>query len=625
MTWRKAVAGLTIVLVGAAAAPAAAPDQAAASAGCRTVLPAGLADELAARYPGIEATVAVYETDTRCWHHLNQGMQLTTASVIKAQVLGAVLLAAQDGGRHLTSWERSQIAPMIQYSFNPETSALYQHLGGAGGVAATDPRFGATATSHTATFGLTRSTAVDRTNVALRLLHGGGDLRRAGRAEAWGYMSHVHPLQQWGITAGVPSGWSVALKNGFYPARGIGWRVGSSGFVRRDDADHGYAITIMTQGAGDQATGVQLVEDVSRRVASELTIGPGRSRPIDRARCVLTSSGESWSGVATRLGLPADRWPEVRTVAGGNTSPLSGQRACSTVIPPEPRQPGSTVNGSYQPIVTDLDCDGHDDLLWYGPGAGRDVLWRGGADRRFAPRSVSVSGHYIARSGDFDGDGCGDVLWYAPDTDADFVWYGGPQVDSRQVVVDGRGYAPEVGDLDGDGADDVLWHAAGTERDVIWHGSPARRFASRTITVLGAYDPVVADLEGDGADDIIWYAAGGSSDPVWFGRPGQRSEPVRSSTSVVGRYRPGAADVDGDGTDEVLWYSPGSATDVRWDGAPPDHTSSTLVIDGDHLPLAGDFDGDGVDDIAWYGPGGLRDAVWWGSTSGFTSTALAVR
>ena len=35
--------------------------------------------------------------------------------------------------------------------------------------------------------------------------------------------------------AGRPrSGWRVALKNGFYPATGAGWRLGSTGFVRRD-------------------------------------------------------------------------------------------------------------------------------------------------------------------------------------------------------------------------------------------------------------------------------------------------------------------------------------------------------------------------------------------------------
>ena len=109
------------------------------------------------------------------------GMQITTASVIKAQVLGAVLLQAQDAGRGLTAWERSQIGPMIRYSFNPETSALYGYVGyERRHVRAATRASVSTSTTHTATFGLTRSTAVDRTNVALRLLYGGGGLRQAG-------------------------------------------------------------------------------------------------------------------------------------------------------------------------------------------------------------------------------------------------------------------------------------------------------------------------------------------------------------------------------------------------------------------------------------------------------------
>ena len=42
------------------------------------------------------------------------------------------------------------------------------------------------------------------------IIHGGGPLQSAGRAEAWRYMSTVHPTQRWGISAGVPSGWAVA-------------------------------------------------------------------------------------------------------------------------------------------------------------------------------------------------------------------------------------------------------------------------------------------------------------------------------------------------------------------------------------------------------------------------------
>ena len=131
------------------------------------------------------------------------------------------------------------------------------------------------------------------------------------------------------MSAGVRTGYEVALKNGFYPMRGNGWRIGSTGFVRPRGVDGGYAITVLTDRGPDHATGMRAVEDVSRRVASLLT-GDGAVHPrgVDRAVCTATRGGESWAAVAVRLGLPGSRGADVRHVSGGNSAPLSGQRAC---------------------------------------------------------------------------------------------------------------------------------------------------------------------------------------------------------------------------------------------------------------------------------------------------------
>ena len=590
---------------------------AAEAATCTSVFSSSFVDGLAARYPGIRMTAAVHDTRTGCWYQLLPGTRLGTASVIKAQVLGAVLLRAQDQGRGLTSWERSQILPMIRYSFNPETANLYVDLGLEAGMHATDRRFGVRATTHDAHFGATQSTAVDRTNVALRLLHVNGTLTQANRDIAWAYMSEVHPLQEWGISAGVPVGWSVAQKNGFYPQSGIGWRVGSSGFVRQDAGDQGYAITVMTEGASNQRTGIRLTEEISRRVASALTVGPGDARPFDRARCVQTSSGESWTGVAGRLGLPSSRAGEVRTVAGGNASPLSGQLACSPDIPPEPTSPSSSVQGRFRASATDLDCDGKDDVLWYGPGAKADARWAGHADRAFRGRSMSVGGDYVPVTGDFDGDGCGDVLWYGAGARPDHLWSGraGGAV-SRAMSIPTSGYVPRSGDFDRDGHDDILWYRPGAGADVVWFGGSRGHFSPRTVDVLGAYEPVVADLDGDGADDVFWYGRGGAPEAYWRGRPGVRSFLKVASAPVGGHYRPIAADGDGDGADEITWYAPGAARDVRWSGPPGSIAVREVTVSGDYLPLAGDFDGDGRDDIVWYGPAGRTDWMWWGRADG---------
>jgi hypothetical protein len=80
---------------------------------CASPFTQSFVTSLAQRFPGQRVTAAVYDTRTGCWYHLYGGLRISTASVIKAQVLGAVLLKAQDQRRNLTAWERSHIAQMI--------------------------------------------------------------------------------------------------------------------------------------------------------------------------------------------------------------------------------------------------------------------------------------------------------------------------------------------------------------------------------------------------------------------------------------------------------------------------------------------------------------------------------
>lgn len=271
------------------------------------------------------------DTRTGCEHSLHPDLRLTTASLIKGAVLGAVLLEAQDARRGLSDWERARIRPMIEYSHNnPYVSDLYAMVGGVEGMDAADRRWGATSTTNTSAYGATWTAARDRTRISLKMLHGGGPLAAGGRAEAWHYMTSVHPTQRWGISAGVPQGYTVALKNGFYPMRDYGWRVGSTGFVRQGTAG-GYAFTVLTDGGSSQVQGMRLVEDVSRRVAALLAGGTPAPRSVDRAVCTTASSGETWEVVARRVGADA---AGVRTVSGGNPSPLHGQRACSPTLRP---------------------------------------------------------------------------------------------------------------------------------------------------------------------------------------------------------------------------------------------------------------------------------------------------
>ena len=94
-------------------------------------------------------TAVVQDTRTGCRYACTTALRLTTASVIKAGVLGAVLLKAQDAGRALTTWEQSRIGPMVELSHNnPYVSDLYSHVGGVAGMDRADRRWGLSHDQH---------------------------------------------------------------------------------------------------------------------------------------------------------------------------------------------------------------------------------------------------------------------------------------------------------------------------------------------------------------------------------------------------------------------------------------------------------------------------------------------
>jgi len=204
---------------------------------------------------------------------------------------------------------------------------LYLQLGSAAGMEALDERFGIVGTSHTAWYGRTLSTAGDRTRLVEQLLIGGGPLSAESVQAAWEWMSGVSAAQSWGVTAGLPAGYEAALKNGFFPMSGAGWRLGTTGAVR-DPTGGAYAMTVMTDNNPSESAGIALVERIARRINAALTAGTPAQRAVDQVECVEPPRGSSWSSAAEMLG-GVDA-VELRRLNGGEPRPLTGQRVCWT-------------------------------------------------------------------------------------------------------------------------------------------------------------------------------------------------------------------------------------------------------------------------------------------------------
>lgn len=228
---------------------------------------------LAADYTGRLLTAHVHDLRTGCDYTLNPGNRQRTASVFKVMVMAGTLLEAQDEGRPISEWEMSQMVPMITESANDEVRALWNNFGGSPWFREQRDIFGLSQTTVNADvgpsspWGQTTTSARDQVNLLRQVLIGQwGPLTAQYRAIALELMTSVVPSQTWGVTAGVPGGWTVAQKNGF-----AGAVINSVGWVDEPGASRGYVVAILTQGWSDHPSGIAAVERISRIVAEVMT------------------------------------------------------------------------------------------------------------------------------------------------------------------------------------------------------------------------------------------------------------------------------------------------------------------------------------------------------------------
>jgi hypothetical protein len=213
-----------------------------------------------------------------------------------------------------------------------------------------------------------------------------------------------------------------------------------------------------------------------------------------------------------------------------------------------------TVNGTYRPVTGDFDGDNLDELFWYGPGGGADLIWHFADSRHFRQQAVSVSGTYTPLAGDFNGDGIDDVFWYGPGAAPDAMWLflrGGGHV-SVPVNITGT-FRPFVASIGKDATDDIVWYRPGTGLDIVWDFTAFKRTHTQFfITVNGNYNPVALDSFGDGprGDDIWWQAPGAASDPFWDYEDGVRVD-GGAVLPVVTNWRVTVGDFFADGQEDT--------------------------------------------------------------------------
>ncbi|NEB79997.1 serine hydrolase [Streptomyces sp. SID14478] len=274
-TLAAAVSGA--VLLGAAHGASAAERNPTCRAPKNPALAKQLTRDLRAALAGRSGTVsfALYDDRTKAGCTLAAGDRYDAASIVKVLIMEATLHRAEQGHRPLTARERSNIRPMIRSSDNTAASRLWNDVGRTR-LTATLRRAGATRTGLGAYgyWGLTRTTAADQLRLLGVLTNPRSFLK--SRAYSLKLMSEVRKDQRWGVSAGVPRGLRVHLKNGWLPRATHGWRVHSIGAFT--GSGRTYRLAVLSHDNPSMAYGVRTVERVAQAVHRALNKGRAVAR-----------------------------------------------------------------------------------------------------------------------------------------------------------------------------------------------------------------------------------------------------------------------------------------------------------------------------------------------------------
>ncbi|MFJ3903658.1 serine hydrolase [Streptomyces sp. NPDC090025] len=203
-------------------------------------------------------------------HGETQG-RFVSASVIKADILAALLLRAQDEGVVLTAEQRDLAAAMIRRSDNDAAQRLWVEIGRREGFDAANGRLGLSPehAGQRGVWGLTRTTVQDQLTLLRRIFTEESPLTAESRTYLRTLMSTVADDQRWGIAAAASPEGAVALKNGWLPREPTGlWVVNSIGMVEREG--HTLLVAVLTDGQSTRDAGIDLVEHAATAAADAL-------------------------------------------------------------------------------------------------------------------------------------------------------------------------------------------------------------------------------------------------------------------------------------------------------------------------------------------------------------------
>jgi hypothetical protein len=212
-----------------------------------------------------DITAAVYNVKSRRLFIYRPGALGDDASIAKVDILATALYEAQEHGTTLSATQQELATEAIEESDNDAAEDLWEDDGGNAGIAAFNAKVGMTQTilDPEGAWGLYESTARDQIRLLEHVVLPNHVLSYASRAYELALMHRIDPEQDWGVSAGVLSPATVALKNGWLPV-GPGWEINSIGAVTGRYRD--YLIAVLTSDDPSMEYGVETIEGISALV-----------------------------------------------------------------------------------------------------------------------------------------------------------------------------------------------------------------------------------------------------------------------------------------------------------------------------------------------------------------------
>jgi beta-lactamase class A len=195
-----------------------------------------------------------------------------TASIVKVDILAALLYQRQKSGQSLTTEDEDLATTMIENSDNDSASALYAEVGGPAGLDQANQVLGLTHTTAgtDGEWGLTSTTVDDQLRLLRQITLTPSVLTAAAQDYIQHLMGNVESDQQWGVPAAASPGAAYLVKNGWLPNPTL-WSINSIGEI--EDSGHRMLVTVLSDDNPSEASGISAIQAVAQQAVSAVADG----------------------------------------------------------------------------------------------------------------------------------------------------------------------------------------------------------------------------------------------------------------------------------------------------------------------------------------------------------------